>query len=92
MTQRIIDRSYVGEVLQRIYQSRLKISISLDSQGGYFFLTEADKRVPLKGTCIEEAVTNLASRLSPDFPESDFAEWWNVNFHEDDGIDTSYKR
>lgn len=90
MKQRIIDRSYVGEVLQRIYESRLAISFTLDFQKGYFFLVDADKRVPLEGTCIEEAVTDLASRLSYDFPESDFAGWWNSNFHEDERSGTYF--
>lgn len=82
MNQRIIDRSYVGEVLQRIYQSKLDISLSLNSAGGYFFLAQGDRRVALEGTSIEEAVTNLASRVVQDFPESEFASWWIVNFQQ----------
>jgi hypothetical protein len=58
----------------------LNVSISLDSGGGYFFLTQEEKRIPLEGTCIEEAVTNLAARLANDFPESDFSIWWTMNF------------
>ena len=58
MTQRIIDRSYVGEVLQHIYSSDLNIEITLLTQGGYFYMVDAhEKRTPLQGTTIEEAVT-----------------------------------
>ena len=83
MAQRIVDRSFVGEVLQHIYNSDLDISISLISRGGYFYSTAADKRVPLQGTTVEEAVTHLAFRLSKEFPGSTFATWWLSNFHEE---------
>ena len=83
MAQRIIDRSYVGDVLQHIYESDLDISISLISKGGYFYGTAGDKRVPLQGTTVEEAVTHLAFRLAQDHPNSDFANWWVNNFREE---------
>jgi hypothetical protein len=84
MTQRIIDRSYVGEVLQHIYNSDLDISISLISRGGYFYDTAADKRHPLQGTTVEEAVTHLALRLTKEFPGSNFATWWLNTCREDE--------
>ena len=83
MTQRIIDRSYVGEVLQHIYDSDLDISISLISRGGYFYSTAAEKRLPLQGTSVEEAVTHLAFRLSREFPSSSFTTWWITNFRDE---------
>ncbi len=76
----IIDRSYVGEVLQRIYESGLDISIRLISRGGYFYVSSEDKKVPLQGTNIEEAVTDLAGKLAKEFPNSTFASWWLTNF------------
>lgn len=83
MSQRIIDRSYVGEVLQHIYTSDLNTSIALICNGGYFYLETADGRVALHGTSVEEAVTHLASVLVESFPASTFAEWWISNFRED---------
>ena len=83
MAQRIIDRSYVGEVLQHLYSSDLNIGISLISNGGYFY-TESEKgRISLQGTTIEEAVTHLASHLAKKFPASTFAGWWMNNFREE---------
>lgn len=76
----IIDRSYVGEVLQHIYSSGLDISIRLLSQGGYFYISNEDKKVPLQGTTVEEAVTHLAQKLAKEFPTSDFASWWSANY------------
>jgi hypothetical protein len=84
MSQRIIDRSYVGEVLQHIYNSDLEISISLISRGGYFYHTADDKRIPLQGTTVEEAVTHLASSLAKNFPSSNFSSWWLDNFRTED--------
>jgi hypothetical protein len=79
-TTQIIDRSYVGEVLQHIYASGLDISIRLLSQDGYFYISNEDKKVPLQGTTVEEAVTHLAQKLASEFPASPFASWWSVNF------------
>lgn len=84
MTQRIIDRSYVGEVLQHIYASELKIKITLFSEGGYFYVGAEERKAPLHGTTIEEAVTHLAFRVAKEFPGSTFASWWAVNFRGDD--------
>jgi hypothetical protein len=84
MAQRIIDRSYVGEVLQHIYSSELNIRITLFSEGGYFYIHDEDKKIPLQGTTIEEAVTYLASRLAQEYPGSGFANWWHVNFRSED--------
>lgn len=80
MAQRIIDRSYVGEVLQHIYTSELKIKLTLFSEDGYFYIGELEKRTPLRGTTVEEAVTHLAYRLAKEFPASGFATWWSENF------------
>jgi len=82
MSQRIIDRSYVGEVLQRIYNSDFNVNISLIFTGGYFYMESEGSRTPLHGTTVEEAVTHLASRLSLKFPASTFASWWDNNFLE----------
>lgn len=82
MAQKIIDRSYVGEVLQHVYTSDLEISISLISRGGYFYIATEDKRVSLQGTTIEEAVTHLAFTLAKEFPTSTFAGWWMDTFQE----------
>lgn len=76
MSQRIIDRSYVGEVLQQLYLSDLDISICLLSSGGYFYVDAGNKRTPLQGTTIEEAVSHLASRIARELPGSKFAMWW----------------
>lgn len=83
MAQRIIDRSYVGEVLQHLYRSDFNIGISLISNGGYFYTEMEEGRISLQGTTIEEAVTHLASRLAKKFPASTFAEWWRNNFREE---------
>jgi hypothetical protein len=83
MTQRIIDRSYVGEVLQHIYTSELDIKINLFSEGGYFFIGHNEKRTPLQGRTIEEAVTSLASKIVKEFPQSSFSLWWQQSFIED---------
>jgi hypothetical protein len=84
MAQKIIDRSYVGEVLQHIYSSELKIKVTLFSEGGYFYISHQEKKSPLQGTTIEEAVTHLAFMLAKEFPGSKFAEWWNMNFKSDE--------
>lgn len=78
--QRIIDRSYVGEVLQHIYDSQLDLKITLFSEGGYFYIGYEDRKSPLHGTTIEEAVTQFALRIVKDFPASSFASWWHDNF------------
>lgn len=83
MQQKIIDRSYVGEVLQHVYTSDFDIGIALFSSGGYFYSGSENKKIPLQGTTIEEAVTNLATRLASEFPNSTFAEWWTKNFTEE---------
>jgi hypothetical protein len=82
MSQRIIDRSYVGEVLQQVYSSDFNINISLIFKGGYFYLESEGSRTPLHGTTVEEAVTHLASRLTEKFPASKFATWWVNTFGE----------
>ena len=82
MKQRIIDRTHVGEVLQQIYESDLNLKINLISEGGYFYVGQEEKRTPLQGTTIEEAITHLAFRLAKEFPASDFAGWWIKNFSE----------
>ncbi|MBT1701202.1 hypothetical protein KK083_30200 [Fulvivirgaceae bacterium PWU4] len=84
MAQRIIDRSYVGEVLQHVYDSDLDISITLISRGGYFYIASEDKRFSLQGTTIEEAVTHFAFELAKEFPSSKFATWWVNNFREEE--------
>jgi hypothetical protein len=84
MGQRIIDRSYVGEVLQRIYSSGLAVELTLFSNKGYFYIGESGKKTPLQGTTVEEAVTYLAFRLVKEFPGSSFANWWMLNFRADD--------
>lgn len=84
MAQKIIDRSYVGEVLQHIYTSELNINITLFSEGGYFYLGHNDKKSALRGTSIEEIVTDLAVRIAKEFPTSGFASWWRMNFKQDD--------
>ncbi|HEX6227219.1 MAG TPA: hypothetical protein VFZ52_22535 [Chryseolinea sp.] len=83
MAQRIIDRSYVGEVLQHLYSSDLNIGISLICDGGYFYTESVEGRTSLQGTTVEEAVTHLASRLAKKFPASKFASWWMNNFREE---------
>jgi hypothetical protein len=82
MSQRIIDRSYVGEVLQHMYNSDFITSASLIFTGGYFYLELEGARIPLHGTTVEEAVTHLASHLTEKFPASKFANWWGNNFRE----------
>lgn len=84
MAQKIIDRGYVGDVLQHIYTSELNINITLFSEGGYFYLGHSDKKSALQGTTIEEAVTHLALRIAKEFPTSGFAAWWSLNFKQDD--------
>lgn len=83
MSQRIIDRSYVGEVLQHIYSSDLSVEITLFSSGGYFYIAEGAGKNPLQGTTIEEAVTDLAMRLIQQHPGSSFTSWWMTNFAEE---------
>ena len=82
MSQRIIDRSYVGEILQHVYNSDFISSASIIFTGGYFYLELDGARIPLHGTTVEEAVTHLASHLSEKFPASTFATWWGNNFRE----------
>ena len=82
MSQRIIDRSYVGEVLQHVYSSDVNLNISLIFAGGYFYLELDGSRIPLQGTSVEEAVTHLASYLTEKLPASNFATWWSNNFRE----------
>lgn len=83
MEQRIIDRSHVGEVLQRIYSSELKIRLTLFSEGGYFYIGHNDMKTPLRGTTVEESATHLATKLAKEFPDSEFAYWWTNNFATD---------
>lgn len=83
MAQRIIDRSYVGEVLHHLYISDVDVSISLISSGGYFYVQAGGKRIPLQGTTIEEAITHLATQFAKEFPGSRFATWWVNNFREE---------
>lgn len=84
MAQRIIDRSYVGDVLQHIYTSRLGTRLVLSSEGGYFYAEHDGGKLPLHGTTIEEAVTDLAQQLFRDFPNTEFAQWWGANFLQED--------
>jgi hypothetical protein len=84
MSQKIIDRSYVGELLQKIYTSQLNLKISLGSEGGYFYLSENGRRLHFQGTTIEEVVTQLALKVAADYPSSDFAYWWKMNFRASD--------
>jgi hypothetical protein len=84
MAQKIIDRGQVGEVLQHIYSSELNINITLFSDGGYFYLGHNEKKTPLPGTTIEEVITHLAVRIAKEFPTSEFASWWRMNFKQDD--------
>jgi hypothetical protein len=44
----------------------------------------AEKKDPLQGTTIEEAVTHLALKLVRGFPASGFATWWTSNFREEE--------
>lgn len=83
MSQRIIDRSYVGEVLQRIYSSKLNARLEVSLHDGYFYMEYSRKRIPLHGTTIEEAVTDLGQHLAAEFPESQFAQWWQLNFRQE---------
>ncbi len=83
MSQRIIDRSYVGQVLQHIYASDLNIQITLVSSDGYFYATDEEGKTPLHGTTIEEAVTDIATRLVEKHPQSSFASWWLTNVAEE---------
>jgi hypothetical protein len=80
MIQKVIDRSYVGEVLQRMYFSKLTAELSISLESGYFHMITRNQKVPLHGTTIEEAVTDLAQRLTSEFPTSQFAMWWRLNF------------
>ncbi len=82
MGNRIIDRSYVGEVLQHMYGSDFDIGLAISASGGYFYSEENGKRVSLQGTTIEEAVTDLAYRVMKRYPASKFATWWSNNFRE----------
>ena len=84
MSQRIIDRNQVGEVLQQLYISDLKVQITLFLEGGYFYIGNEDRSSPLQGTTIEEAVTHLAYRVATQFPASKFSEWWKLNFRADE--------
>lgn len=86
MSQKIIDRTHVGDVLQRLYGSDLDITISLISKGGYFYLGTEDKRISLQGTTVEEAVTHLANKIAHEFPSSNFGRWWANNFPQDYGM------
>ena len=85
MAQRIIDRSYVGEVLQRIYGSRLSVRLVVSLMDGYYYAEHLQRKTPLQGTTIEEAVTDLAHHLAVEFPESQFALWWQLTFLQEDG-------
>ena len=80
MSQKIIERTHVGDVLQRLYTSDLDITISLISKGGYFYLGTGEKRIALEGTTIEEAISHLAQKIAREFPASDFSRWWVTNF------------
>lgn len=80
MSQPIIDRSYVGDVLQHIYTSDLNVKITLFASGGYFYVADGDHNTPLHGTTIEEAVTDLSLRLVKEFPNSSFTHWWQSSF------------
>lgn len=80
MEQRIIDRSYVGEILQRIYESRLNTRLVISLPDGYFYIDQDTVKTPLRGTSVEEAVTDLAQHLTHEFPQSPFASWWTQNF------------
>jgi hypothetical protein len=89
MAQKIIDRSYVGEVLQHIYKSELNIHLTLFSERGYFYISDAEKKFALQGTSIEEAVTHLALRIATEFPTSKFASWWVGNFSSSDNPESA---
>lgn len=42
-----------------------------------------NKKNPLPGTTVEEAITHLALTVSQEFPKSPFAEWWKTTFREE---------
>lgn len=80
MIQGTIDRIQVGEILQRIYHSRLTAELSFSLDGDYFYMVTVNEKTRLPGNTIEEAVTNFAQRLASQFYDSQFAIWWKLNF------------
>jgi hypothetical protein len=68
MAQRIIDRTYVGDVLQHIYTSDLNIKITLFSEGGYFYIGNEERKSPCRAQLLKRQLLTWHSDLLKSFP------------------------
>lgn len=78
-----LDKELVGEVLQRIYDSELHLSIGWMWDGGIDYRIGCDLHY-LKGDVVStdnpsvsEAVQIMANDISEKYPDSVFAKWWS---------------
>lgn len=76
----------VGEVLRRLYDSEINVELSSfwdtgyqwrlgDYANGYPEIEPIPKQ--LEACCLESAITGLAFAAQREYPESDFAKWYN---------------
>ena len=75
----LFTSSQVGEVLQRLYDSGINISISSDIADGFRPSIYADGRgslLLLPSKSIMNVVDGLAFAAARDYPNSDFAKWY----------------
>jgi hypothetical protein len=80
---KILDRSEVGEVIARIYDSELDFRLETEWDAGYYFFigNAYDRYLGQKfynpdSHKIEDVMTEVGFRLSEQYPNSDFAKYW----------------
>ena len=80
----LFTSSQVGEVLQRLYDSEINISISSDIMDGFRPSIYTDGRGSLllmPSKSIMNVVDGLAFSAARDYPNSDFAKWYTTLHH-----------
>lgn len=83
----LFTSSQVGEVLQRLYNSEIDINMYTEFGAGYTFATKAHpsqmwrfvKKDAISDIC--EAVNAISFEAASQYPDSDFAKWYEYLHH-----------
>ena len=77
-------KTNTGEILQKIYNSEIHLSIGWMWDGGVDYkigadLSYIDGKVESSGlTNIDDAIVFIAEEAAKGYPRSEFAKWWNT--------------
>ena len=85
----LFTSSQVGEVLQRLYDSGINISISSDITDGFRLSIYTDGRCSLlllPSKSIMNVVDGLAFATARDYPNSEFSRWYTTLHHPIDEV------